>query len=59
MNPIWLDVIGASTLMLMLTFVGIWIWAWNGRHLATFARLARVPMADGPGDHPRAEEPRP
>ncbi|HET7065381.1 MAG TPA: cbb3-type cytochrome c oxidase subunit 3 [Rudaea sp.] len=46
MNPLWLHLAGVITVILMLTFVGIWIWAWNARHAPTFARLARLPLAD-------------
>jgi cytochrome c oxidase cbb3-type subunit 4 len=45
-NPLWLHLAGVITVILMLTFVAIWIWAWNARHALTFARLARLPLAD-------------
>jgi cytochrome c oxidase cbb3-type subunit IV len=32
--------------VLMLIFVGVWIWAWLPAHRATFDRLARIPMHD-------------
>ena len=46
MNPIWGHLIGAVIVMLMLAFLGVWIWAWLPRHQKTFARLAQVPMED-------------
>lgn len=45
-HPIWAQVIGAFTLATMLSFVGIWIWVWNGRHKAKYDALARMPMED-------------
>ncbi|MCE5232043.1 MAG: cbb3-type cytochrome c oxidase subunit 3 [Mizugakiibacter sp.] len=50
MNPIWGHLVGVITVLLMLTFIGIWIWAWNARHKHAFDRLARLPLegsADG------------
>jgi cytochrome c oxidase cbb3-type subunit 4 len=34
------------TVVLMLTFVGIWVWAWRKRHRAVFRRMAGLPMED-------------
>jgi cytochrome c oxidase cbb3-type subunit 4 len=34
------------TVLMMLTFIGIWIWAWRKQHKATFSRLASLPMED-------------
>ena len=48
MSALWANVIGVFTLLTMLTFLGIWIWAWNARHAATFARLARLPLNGEP-----------
>jgi cytochrome c oxidase cbb3-type subunit 4 len=45
-NPLWLHLAGVLTVIIMLTFIGIWIWAWNARHAPTFAQLARLPLAD-------------
>ncbi len=44
MNPIWGHVIGVVTVILMVTFIGIWIWAWSDRHKRSFDALARLPM---------------
>jgi cytochrome c oxidase cbb3-type subunit 4 len=49
MNAIWGHAIGVITLVLMLTFIGIWIWAWLPRHRRTFDRLARIPLQDERG----------
>lgn len=47
-HPVWAQVIGVFTLLTMLSFVGIWIWVWNGRHKAKYDALARMPMDDEP-----------
>lgn len=46
MNPIWGHVIGIITVILMTTFIGIWIWAWRKRHQRVFERMAAIPMED-------------
>ena len=46
MNPVWGHVAGIFILLMMASFIGIWIWAWNGRHRRTFDALSRVPMQD-------------
>ena len=47
MNPAWGPVIGVVTLILMLTFIGVWIWAWLPQHKRDFDALARMPLEDG------------
>jgi len=32
------------TLLLMTTFIGIFIWAWSGRRKADFEEAARLPL---------------
>lgn len=44
MNPVWGHIAGVVTVLLMLTFVGIWIWAWNGRHKRVFKRMSEIPL---------------
>ncbi|HET6632883.1 MAG TPA: cbb3-type cytochrome c oxidase subunit 3 [Rhodanobacteraceae bacterium] len=46
MSPLWGHLVGVITTVLMLTFIGIWIWAWRRSHRETFDRLARLPMED-------------
>ena len=46
MNPVWGYVTGAFIVLMMLTFIGIWIWAWRRYHRRTFDRMARLPMED-------------
>lgn len=47
MNPFWGTVAGVVTLILMLWFIGIWVWAWLPHHRPTFDALAELPMQDG------------
>jgi cytochrome c oxidase cbb3-type subunit 4 len=46
MNPVWGHVIGVIIVLLMLTFIGVWIWAWLPSHKKRFDALARLPMRD-------------
>ncbi|MCA0324845.1 MAG: cbb3-type cytochrome c oxidase subunit 3 [Proteobacteria bacterium] len=46
MNAAWSHFIGVWIVLMMLAFVGVWIWAWSGRHADTFDALARLPMED-------------
>ena len=46
MNPIWGTVAGILIIMMLITFLGTWIWLWNSRHRAKFDAMARLPMAD-------------
>ncbi|HET8899018.1 MAG TPA: cbb3-type cytochrome c oxidase subunit 3 [Rhodanobacteraceae bacterium] len=46
MNPIWGQIVGVFTTLIMLAFIGIWIWAWHKSHKPTFDRLASLPMED-------------
>jgi cytochrome c oxidase cbb3-type subunit 4 len=53
MNPVWGHVAGVFIVLMMVTFIGIWIWAWLPRHKRAFGDLAQLPMQDEqePGDH--------
>ena len=46
MNPIWGQIAGAFIVLMMLAFIGIWIWAWLPYHKRDFNELARLPMQD-------------
>ncbi|HRP29262.1 MAG TPA: cbb3-type cytochrome c oxidase subunit 3 [Burkholderiaceae bacterium] len=50
MNPIWGTVAGIFIIVMMLTFIGIWIWAWLPRHKRSFDALARLPLEDDDDD---------
>lgn len=51
MNNVWGHVAGVFTVILMLSFIGTWIWVWNKRHKKKYDALSRIPMKDG-GDEP-------
>ena len=38
---------GIVTAILLLTFVGGWIWAWSPKRKQAFDEAARLPLADG------------
>lgn len=57
MNEIWGHVVGVIILLLMATFIGIWIWAWQKRHRKVFDRMARLPMEDKEGHNTSHEVP--
>ena len=38
--------IGVMIVVIMLTFIGIWVWAWLPFHKKTFDELARLPLHD-------------
>lgn len=46
MNPIWGPIAGAFIILMMLAFIGIWIWAWLPRHKRRFDALARLPLEE-------------
>ncbi|HET8943060.1 MAG TPA: cbb3-type cytochrome c oxidase subunit 3 [Rudaea sp.] len=46
MNPVWGPIAGTFIVLMMLTFIGIWIWAWLPRHKRVFGKLARIPLED-------------
>ena len=47
-NPIWGQVVGVFIVLMMISFIGIWIWAWRKYHKPTFNRMARLPLEDEP-----------
>lgn len=52
MSPVWGHAIGVLIVLMMATFIGIWVWAWLPHHRRTFGWMARLPMEDeaaGPG----------
>ena len=44
MNPVWGHIAGVFIVVMLVTFIGIWIWAWRKRHKTTFDRMARLPL---------------
>jgi cytochrome c oxidase cbb3-type subunit 4 len=57
MSDAWGTLIGVLTVLIMLSFVGIWIWAWLQHHRRDFDRLARLPMGDDDAAKTNAVEP--
>ncbi len=58
-NPIWGQVVGVFIVLMMITFIGIWIWAWRKYHKPTFNRMARLPLEDEPETDVSTKEDRP
>jgi cytochrome c oxidase cbb3-type subunit 4 len=54
-NPLWGHVIGVLTTVIMLAFIGIWIWAWRKSHKPLFQRMARMPMEDAVDEAPKED----
>ena len=46
MNPLWGHIVGIATVIVMLAFIGIWVWAWLPQHKPDFDALAKLPMED-------------
>jgi cytochrome c oxidase cbb3-type subunit IV len=46
MSPLWGLVAGIVTAVVMLAFIGIWVWAWLPYHKPEFDVLATLPMED-------------
>ena len=46
MNTVWGHLIGVVIVLIMLTFIAVWIWAWLPFHKKTFDALARLPLHD-------------
>jgi cytochrome c oxidase cbb3-type subunit 4 len=51
MNPIWGQVAGAFILAMMITFIGIWVWAWRKHHQGTFDQMALLPTQEDFDEH--------
>lgn len=56
MNPLWGHAAGVITVVLMATFIGIWIWAWRKKHKTVFDRMARLPLEDDSRIPPASEK---
>ena len=50
---------GVVTLVLLVTFLAIWIWAWQPWHRSSFDRLARLPLDDLDGSDAGSVSPSP
>lgn len=45
-HPVWGYIAGGFIVAMLVTFIGIWIWAWRRKHLPTFDRMAKLPLED-------------
>ena len=52
MSPLWGHLAGIITVLVMLAFIGIWIWAWLPHHKPKFDALAE--LADAKTEKDRA-----
>ena len=59
MNPIWGHIAGVFIVLMLVTFIGIWIWAWRKYHKSDFNRMANLPMEDATDDVAHTKEDRP
>jgi cytochrome c oxidase cbb3-type subunit IV len=57
MNPVWGHIAGVFIVLMLVSFIGIWIWAWRKYHKKTFNRMARLPMEDEPGNDNEEDRP--
>ena len=51
MSEAWGLLVGLLTVLTMLSFLAIWLWAWLPHHKHDFESLARLPMSDEPDTH--------
>jgi cytochrome c oxidase cbb3-type subunit 4 len=47
MSQFWGHVAGVVTVVVMLAFIVIWVWAWLPHHKLEFDALAKLPLEDG------------
>lgn len=41
---------GVMTLILIILFLGICVWAWSSRNKVKFEQMARLPLEEDPAD---------
>jgi cytochrome c oxidase cbb3-type subunit 4 len=58
-HPVWGYIAGGFIVAMLVTFIGIWIWAWRRKHLPTFDRMAKLPLEDESDLEVDAKEDRP
>lgn len=54
MTPIWGPLAGVFIVLMMLAFIGVWVWAWLPRHKRHFGTMAGLPLEDddnAPANH--------
>ena len=40
------DLRGLITVVLLILFVGLWVWTWSRKHQTTFDEAARLPLEE-------------
>jgi cytochrome c oxidase cbb3-type subunit 4 len=50
MSEAWGHLVGVLTVLIMLSFLAIWVWAWLPHHKLDFESLARLPLRDDTSD---------
>ncbi|MCC7079274.1 MAG: cbb3-type cytochrome c oxidase subunit 3 [Burkholderiales bacterium] len=46
MNPVWGLLAGIFIVLMMLAFIGVWVWSWLPRHKRDFTAMACLPLED-------------
>ncbi len=46
MSELWGNLIGVLIVMMIVSFVGGWVWLWQKRHKPLFDEMAALPMSD-------------
>ena len=41
---VWGQIAGALIIAMLVSFCGIWVWAWHAYHKSKFDELARLPL---------------
>ena len=46
----------AMLIVLMVSFIGLWVWAWSHKRKATFDKASKLPLEEDNGEIPVLEE---
>ncbi len=47
---------GIILVVLIISFLGLWAWAWNKKRKPEFDRMARLPLEEDNGEIPEPEK---
>ena len=47
---------GAMLIILMVSFIGLWAWAWSHKRKATFNKASMLPLEEDDGEIPGLNE---
>jgi len=47
---------GIVLIVLMISFLGVWAWAWSGKRRQTFKDASRLPLEEDDGEIPAADK---